>query len=208
MTTTKTLHRSLVSLNLPTSVPALITYAGGVVNAMTDNPSFPSPTPTLAAITQAIADLQTAETAALAKTKGMAAVRDEKRAALVALLQQLGRTIQTAADAAGEGGASIIQGAGVAVRRAAAHAARTFQAASGALSGSARLVAASAGHRASYEWQYSVDGGKTWVAAPSTLQASTTIAGLTPGVTAEFRYRPVTKAGEGDWSQTVSLIVR
>jgi hypothetical protein len=69
-------------------------------------------------------------------------------------------------------------------------------------------VTAQAGHRASYEWDYSTDGGKTWVLAPSTLQAKTTIAGLTPGATVLFRYRAVTKAGEADWSQPVSLLIQ
>ena len=69
------------------------------------------------------------------------------------------------------------------------------------------LVTHSAAHRASYEWQYSTDAGKTWLAAPSTLQSKTTIPGLTPGATAMFRYRPVTKKGEGDWSQPTSLLV-
>jgi hypothetical protein len=78
----------------------------------------------------------------------------------------------------------------------------------GSVSGTAKITAVSAGHRASYEWQYSVDGGKTWVPAAVTLKASTTVAGLAPGATAQFRYRPVTKTGEGDWSQAVSLIVK
>jgi hypothetical protein len=51
------------------------------------------------------------------------------------------------------------------------------------------------------------DGGKTWVITPATLQAKTTVTGLTPGATVEFRYRSVTKTGEGNWSQT-QLIVK
>ena len=85
---------------------------------------------------------------------------------------------------------------------------RVFAAKAGALSGTANLVAASAGRRASYEWEYSTDGGKTWVFAPPTLQAKTTVSGLTPGATVQFRYRPVTKTGEADWSAPVPLIVK
>jgi hypothetical protein len=40
---------------------------------------------------------------------------------------------------------------------------------------------------------------QTWITAPVTLQAKTTIAGFAPGATVLFKYRPVTKAGEGDW---------
>jgi hypothetical protein len=208
MTTTKATNIALVSLKLPKPVPALLTYAGGMVKAMTGNPSFANPTPTLAAITQAIADLQAAETTALARTKGAVSVRNEKAVALVALLKQLGRYIQAMADAGADSGGSIILSAGVAVRKTPTRAPRVFHAASGVVSGSAKLVAVSAGNRSSYEWQYSVDGGKTWVPAAVTLKANTTVAGLAPGATVQFRYRPVTKTGEGDWSQVVSFIVK
>jgi hypothetical protein len=207
-TTSKTLHRSIASLKLPTKVPALITYAQGIVKGMTGNASFPSPTPPLATVTSAINDLQTAETAALARTKGAVATRNEKRSALVTLLQQLKGDVQTTADANVENGASIIQGAGMAVRKTAVRAPRVFNAKPGSVSGTASLVAAAAARRAGYEWEYSLDGGKTWVTAPTTLQAKTTIPGLTPGASVQFRYRPVTKTGEENWSQAVTLIVK
>ena len=154
MATTESIHRSLASLSLPKPVPALITYAQGIVKAMTANASFPSPTPTLASISEAITELQTTETAALARTKGAASTRNDKRTALVTLLQQLRGYIQTTADANVEAGASIIQSAGIAVKKSPVRAPRVFGASPGPVSGSAKLVAASAGHRASYEWQF------------------------------------------------------
>jgi hypothetical protein len=192
----------------PTKIQALITYAHGIATALTNNPSFPTLTPTLATLSAAIADLQTAETAALARAKGAVVTRNEKKTALIQLLQQLRGVIQTAADANVENGASIITSAGVAVRKVAVRAPRTFSAKPGAISGTAKLVAVSAGNRSGYEWEYSSDGGKTWVTAPSTLQAKTTVTGLTTGTTVQFRYRPVTKAGEGNWTQPVSLLVQ
>ena len=207
MTVTKTDHRSIVVLKLPTRIQALITYGTGIVKAMTGNPSFPTVAPLLAAISAAIADLQTAETAALARTKGATVMRDEKKTALVQLLQQLKGQIQTTADANVENGASIITSAGVAVKKTVVRSPRVFGAKPGAVTGTAKLVAASAGHRASYEWEYSTDGGKTWVTAPATLQAKTTVAGLTVGTSVQFRCRAVTKTGEGNWTQPVSLTV-
>src|SRR5580700_7695172 len=205
-TITKTNHRSLVSLLLPLAVGALITFAEAIVRAMTGNPNFPNPAPTIAVLSQAIADLQTAQTAALARTKGAVITRDEKKVALVTLLQQLKGYVQTTADANVENGASIISSAGLALRKVPTRAPRVFTAKPGNVSGTATLVAASAGRRSSYEWESSTDGGKTWVLAPVTLQAKSTIPGLTPGATVQFRYRAVTKTGEGDWSQSVSLI--
>jgi hypothetical protein len=207
MTVTKTDHRSIVVLKLPTRIQALITYGTGIVKAMTGNPSFPTVAALLAAISAAIADLQTAETAALARTKGATVTRDEKKTALVQLLQQLKGTIQTTADANVENGASIITSAGVSVKKTVVRSPRVFGAKPGAITGTAKLVAASAGHRASYEWEYSADGGKTWVTAPATLQAKTTVAGLTVGTSVQFRSRSVTKTGEGNWTQPVALTV-
>lgn len=207
-TPTKTVHRSLASLKLPTQVPAMITYAQGIVKALTGNPAFPTTAPTLATVTEAITELQTAETAALARTKGAVAVRNEKRAALVTLLQQLRGQIQTVADGSPETAGSLIQSAGIAVKKTPVHAKRTFTAKPGAVSGSVLLVTDAAARRAFYEWQYSADGGKTWVSAGSTLKASTTVAGLTPGASVMFRYRAGTKTGEGDWSQTATIIVK
>ena len=207
-TTTTATHRSLASLKLPKKVPALITQAQNIVQAMTNNPSFPSPTPALATVTQATHDLTTAETATLSHTKGAATTRNEKRVVLVKMLEQLKAHVQSVADANVENAASMIQSAGMAVKKPAARAPRVFAAKAGTVSGSVTLVARAAARRASYEWQYSTDAGKTWLAAPNTLQAKTTVSGLTPGATVEFRYRPVTKKGEGDWSQPSSLIVK
>jgi hypothetical protein len=68
MTTTTTItHRSIASLELPNEVPAMITYVQGMVKALTGNPAFPTTAPALAAVTEAVTELQTAETAASAR---------------------------------------------------------------------------------------------------------------------------------------------
>ncbi len=208
MTTTLRPHRSIAVLLLPKTVPALVTYASSIVTAMTGNPSFPSTVPTLPTVTAAILALQSAESAVLARTKGMADVRNDKRAQLVTLLQQLRGFIQTVADADLETAATVIRSAGIAVKKVPVVRPRTFVADQGAVSGSAKLVAPSAGRHASYEWQYSTDGGKTWLVAPTTIHARTSISGFTPGATVGFRFRSVTRAGEGDWSQAVQLVVK
>jgi hypothetical protein len=155
-----------------------------------------------------VSDLQTAEADALNRAKGAATVRNTKSAAVVTLLQELRGYVQKVADATPENGAVIIESAGLPVRKTPTRSARAFTATQGEVSGEAKVTAVVAAHQASYEWAYSVDGGKTWVAAPVTLQAKTTISGLVAGTTVLFRYRAVTKAGEGDWSQPVGLLVK
>jgi hypothetical protein len=204
----KSTHRSRVILGLAKSSSALVTQATNVVTRMAGNPYFPTPVPNLALITTAIGALQTAEAATVSRTKGAAAARNQKRKELVALLEQLGGYIQTVADADEANGPAIIESAGFAVRKTPTRTARVFAAKQGSNSGVAMLVAASAGHRSAYDWQYSTDGGKTWVLLPPTLQAKTSVTGLTPGAVVQFKYRAVTKSGADDWSPPVSLAIQ
>jgi len=207
-TTSKTTHRVSATLNLPAKVPALITYAEGIVTNMTGNASFPNPSPALTIISAAITALQAAETATLARTKGAATTRNERRTDLVALLQQLRTSVQTTADGNAANAPSIIQSAGMAVRKTPARKPRVFSLKAGAVSGTVKIVAPAAARRASYEWQYSVDGGKTWTALPGTLQAKTSVSGLTAGSTVEVKYQALTRTGEGNWSAPISMLVQ
>src|SRR5579871_4348724 len=50
-------------------------------------------------------------------------------------------------------------------------------------------------------------GRTMWTEASPSIQAKITVSGLTAGTTHYFRNRPITKAGPGDWSQVVSLLV-
>jgi S-formylglutathione hydrolase FrmB len=208
MSTTKSVHRSIAILKLPGPALALVSFAQSVVTAMTGNPAFTTPTPSLAVVIAALNALQAAENAVLSRAHGAVVTRNDRRVALVTLMEQLKGYVQTTADTDLENSAAIIKSAGLEVRKTPTRAARAFDVKAGAVSGSARLVVPSAGDRSFYEWQTSIDGGKTWVPASSTLQAKTTITGLTPGSTVFFRYRPCTKAGEGDWSPPLPLLVR
>jgi hypothetical protein len=204
----KQVHRATVALALPRNVPALIAYAQNILKRMTGNPSFPPPVPQIAAVTSAINDLEVAEAGAISRIKGAAAVRNDKRRVLVAALEQLRAYIQGVADADQTNGASIIQSAGVAVRKTTTRKPRVFSAKQGPVSGTALVQASVAARRASYEWQCSTDGGKTWTLLPPTMQSKTSVRGLTPGSTVQFKYRAVTKTGAEDWSQAVSLVIQ
>jgi hypothetical protein len=95
---TTTNVRSLVSLDLPKTVPELISFAEQVVKSVTNNPSFPTPSPTIAVIQQAIADLQAAQAAAQLR----------------------------AADEDPDTSATVIHGAGLAVKKAPSRKPHTF----------------------------------------------------------------------------------
>jgi hypothetical protein len=204
----KSIQKSYVSLKLPSVVAALIVYVQGILAAMTSNPHFPSPAPALTAVAAALAALQQAEVAAQARTKGAVVVRNDKKGALVTLLQQLRAYVQSVADADAENGAAIIQSSGFPLRKMSVKKPRVAAVKPGAMSGSVEVVAPTAARRAAYEWQYSVDGGKTWVEASPSLQAKQTVVGLPVGTSVQFRYRAVVKAGPLDWSQPLALLVK
>lgn len=71
-----------------------------------------------------------------------------------------------------------------------------------------KLAAKAAAQGASYDWEWSSDGGKTWTQVPSTLQAKTTISCLPVATTVLFRFRSVVKTGEADWCQPISFVVK
>lgn len=206
-------------LNIPARIPQFIAKAKNIVLMMTNNPNFPTPypsnTPTLTAVTADITALETAESTALTKTKGAAEARDVKKSLVMKDLYALLRYIQGVADNSPPNAEAIILSSGFDVKKAGERIKAPFEALNGEVSGTVILRAKSAGIRSSYEWQMSMlpaslktDSPATqWTDLPSTLQAKTEVSGLTPGSTMQFRYRAVTKSGEGSWSQVVSIIV-
>jgi hypothetical protein len=207
-TSTKAVSRPLAILGLPKNhVPDFIAHARHIVQAMTGNPSFPSPVPPLARVEQAIDALAEAEAETLTRAAWTVSEREQKRWALKSLLEQLCGYVQTVADADREHAGSIIEGAGMSVKKKGGPPPRHFQAKPGDNSGEVILITRKAGNRAAYEWQQSTDGGETWVSLPVTVQATTSVAGLTPASIAHFRYRTMTKDGTSDWSEPVSIRV-
>jgi hypothetical protein len=205
---TTTIHRSIVALNLPMNALALVKTGRGIVGAMTQNPLFPTPTPPLPTVSTSLDALATTEQATVARTIGSVQARDVARATVIEQLHQLKGYVQLVADADKENGEKIIASASMSVKKPRPATKTDFEAKSGPVPGSVHLVARAADPRASYEWQWSPDGGKTWQPAPVTLQAKTTITGLPVAASCQFRYRPVTKTGEGAWSQVVTFVVQ
>ena len=205
---TVSMHKTQAALKLPTQVPALLGVARAILLAMTDNPSFPAPTPALATVAAALADLDVAEVATQTRTRGTVEVRNEKRAILVGLLARLKAHVQGVADENPDVAVSLIESAGMQVKKNAAPQKPIFEVTPGPVSGSVRMAVRSAGDRAGYMWSWSPDGGESWQVAPATLQSRIVLAGLPARTTCSFRYRTVTKDGETDWSEPQAVLVR
>ena len=205
---TKSQNLVFVALKLPLPVPQLIKVAQAIIAALTNNPHVPSPNPPLTALTSALDALVTTEAATKTRAAGTVPARNVARTNLLSLLHATKANVQQVADTNQEQAEAIITSAGMAVRKTAARNKAPFTVKQGAVSGTVELVAKAAAVRASYEWEWSGDGGKTWTAASPTLQAKTEIAGLPVGTVVQFRYRAITRKGAGDWSQPVSLLVK
>jgi hypothetical protein len=77
-----------------------------------------------------------------------------------------------------------------------------------ALSAYATALGAVKGRKSSFNWEYTPDGGKTWIALPSTPRAKTTVSGLTALATYGFRVSLTGSDGvAGEWSQIVNFLV-
>ena len=205
---TTLIHRVIVASNLPHHIPDQIKYGEGIQAALTNNAHFPPPDPIITDFGVKLVNFSAAETAAQTRAKGTIPARNAAMVLYVGALHAVKARVQAAADASPEQAEAIITSAGFAVKKTGMRQKQTFTVKSGATSGTVLVVAKAVAARASYDWQYSLDAGKTWVDVPNTLQAKTTIIGLPVAVMVEFRYRATTKAGMGDWSLPTSLLVR
>jgi hypothetical protein len=206
MSATPKVRRVTAVLKMPPRKSVVGTYVTSIINAMTGNTLLPSPTPPLATLSADLAAFEASEATALTRVKGAAVTRNEKYLVLHGDLEHEMAYVQSVADANPGNAQSIIESSGFAIRKTTSHPKTALKVTVGTVPGAVKVVAKAVAPRASYEWQYSTDQ-KTWTNAPSTLQAKIAITGLTSGTVYYFRFRAVTKAGEGAYSQVVQILV-
>ena len=207
-TNTNKPRRALIAGRIPTAAPAAISYTHALIAALTGNAHVTTPNPPIATLTDLVTKLEAAETATKTRAKGTIEARNAAMSSLKSALEAERSTIQLVADADPDNAQAIITSTSLSVRKIGARSKAPFAVKQGDVSGSARLAVKSAGPHASYDWEWSADAGKTWTAAPSTTQSKTTIFGLPVGTGCSFRFRAITPKGQGDWSQTITLIVK
>ena len=207
MPISKKKRRVIAVLHLPRTVPAVVAHAASVVKAMTNNRRFPNPTPPLVHVRKAIDELEMAEARARLRTMGAVGSRDEKLAALLALMRLVCAHVQGKADLDPRRARAIIRSAGLGVQKEQQRKPGRFHAKLGDEPGTVKLVAPAAAKRASYDWEYSFDGARTWKALPSTLQSRTSLTWVPEQRVVELRYRAVTRAGVGAWSGPIAIFV-
>jgi hypothetical protein len=203
---TASLQRHPVVLYLPESVPALILYGRHVVLVMTNNAWFPSPDPDLATVTADLDALEESEATARGRAKGAAAKRNLAKKKVCDDLARLRGYVQTVVDLSPGEALAITASAGMLQRIVVARFKPDLAAVLGPTPGEV-LVSARARRGSAYEWQYSIDGGATWIAMGFTTVANSSVTGLARGTTCLFRFRRTRVKTTGDWSQIISFFV-
>jgi len=189
-------------------VPLLISRARNILQRVTESPWFPSPSPSLATLQAAIDVLADAQAKTLSRAKETVAVRNGKRRNLIALLEQLRSYVEAIASVNPDHAAAIAESAGMYLKDLRGRGGSVFTVKQ-LRSGEVEVSAPRAGRYAAYEFQYSLDGGVTWLglAQPVTTKTTATVPDLKPGSTVYFRYRATVKGVSGDWSDPIAFIV-
>jgi hypothetical protein len=205
---TTSTNKIAVTLGLPRKIADLLLFAQLVHDTIAANPkSLPSPSPTLAVLQTDIDALGNAE--AITKTRVAGAVNDRNLAAkaLKIDLNNERAYVELVANADPANATKIAEDAAMKLRKPTVRNKPPLAVKAGATSGSVKVLAKVTKGAKANDWQYSLDGGKTWVDLPSTTKATTSVANLTPGSTVQFRQRVLTKAGVSDWSVPVPHVV-
>ena len=187
----------------------LLVLCGVILKAMTGNPLYPSPLPsldTLAAANEAFAAAVTA-----AKDRGKAAIarRNQLRGALVQVLRELALYVQRAC-----GGDRVkLIASGFTPQRQRGPAAGVPSApqfvrlALGKLKGQLIARCNPVANALTYEWRYASTATPTaWVQPDAVSKARLLIEGLTAGTTYTVQVRVIGAAGPSEWSEVASAM--
>jgi hypothetical protein len=185
----------------------LIGAVRAIVAAGRKNPALPKSFPALDRLAKALAALEAAQVAALSRAAGTVIARNTVQGGVFSALTQYKSAVQTVADADPANAAAIIVNSGLRTRRESTRRKAFFSVKPGRVSRSLVAEIRSFAKRASYEWEISLDGGKTWIRVRTTLQTKTVITDLPLGKFVQVRCRPVTKSGPGEWVGPITVLV-
>ena len=198
----------IVELLLPYAVMLLIALVTSVIKALQGHPKLTSPNPPVPKMQADLDALQAAQTLARTRVPGAVQARDEKEATVRQNMEQFGAYLQNQCDALPiDEAIALIHSVMLHVRAKSSAVKQNLTAKQGGLLGTAKLRCRSQGDNTIYYWQFSLDG-QNWSNAPETHRADTTISGLSAGHIYYFRFAWRRYGQQGDYSQSVSLLVK
>ncbi len=201
------LKRFVIALLLPNNVAALILYGRQVWSSVSLNAGlFASPNPTVASATANLDALQAAE--ALVPHGGPPAVaaRNLKQAAVESDFKVF-KAYLAALCVANPGQAEAMITAATLHQGKVTRPQKPFLAAKmGKIPNQIVLRAKAVAKRSvSYCWQFSLNGGQSWVTIGTTTEANTSFLNSTPLTAYMFRIQTTIKQTTSAWSQTITF---
>ena len=188
----------------------LVTDTQTIVSALTNNPSYPTPTPTLASITTANNDLATAIANAANGGRELTAIKNAKREALCALLRQLASYVHVACG----GVLAVLLSSGFPIQKPTRTPVGVLPAPTtpvlslGARTGELNASTPPITNGYTYNWRVALASAPdAYVVEQQTTAASDVFEGLTPGQIYLVDVNVVGSAGPSDWSDAAQLMV-
>lgn len=182
-----------------------------------DPATYASPTLPLPAFEALIQNLSAAQPAVKTRVLGAREKRDVQRGLLLTGMGIERTFVQALADANPTHAAALITNAGLVVATSPVHHKALLTLRNGKQSGTVTcdanvglLVGAGATHPTAnrcFNWQYTLDGSKSFITMLSTSGCKTLIQGLTPLATVGVRVSLSNAQGPGEWSQVVTILV-
>jgi hypothetical protein len=183
-----------------------------------DVATYAAPNPPLPAFQALIQSCAAAQQLAQLRGTGAAAERDVQRSLLLTGMETQRMYVQSLADAMPLRAVALIQNAGLIVAEPPVHHKAILTLRLGKQSGSVdcdanvRLLVGAGTPQPTqnkfFNWEYTVDGGKTFIALLPTTRAKVTIPNLTPLATVGVRVNLNNATGPGEWTHLVSILVR
>ncbi len=202
-----------------TNILQVLARANAMYNGMNgDKTTYGSSPLALPVFETLITDTASAQQQVGTRVIGAAAIRNVKRDALWGGMETERLFIQSLADANPGHAVAIIQNAGLLVAKVTVPSKALLTLTNGYVSGTVDcdanvrlLMAASSKPKQgkTVNWQYTLDGSKTFIGLPSTPKGHTTILGLTPATWVGVRVGVTTTTeGVGPWSDVVTILVK
>ena len=189
--------------------PQLITNAGTIVQVLTNNATYPTPTPTLAAVGTGLAAFTHAVSAAAEGGVPLTLAKNDARTALTGLLRELSSYVQLTC----KGDLAKLLTSGFPVQKAVRTPVGILPPPSvtvklGRKSGDLAAKAVPMAGAAVYNWRVTTATSPTApVLTTQTTAASNTFSGLVPGVVYQVTANAVSSGGTSDWSDPATQMV-
>ena len=206
--------RCIARMN-PKSAVSVLGRVYAINTGMGKDPAlYSAPVPLLPVLMAQAGKVSAAQQLVGTRAAGAAAARDVQLVVLAGMVETERSYTQTLCDAHPDQAIAIAEGAGFLVATSPGHYKALLKVGLGTAPGTVHLeanatVLAGKKRRAQtcFHWEWTPDGGKTVLGAPSTPHAKTTIANLPPLTTVGFRVNMTNGKGTGEWSQWVTILI-